>query len=936
MQGAADEEFILSLHDACTGTAHRSSLAAMTRLDSVLNLPDDTRMLDVVRAGLDRADDVRIAVSFTRCSGLGLLIDPLRGVIDRGGKVRVLTSTYQTVTQPEALETLRDLRGVDARVQYGPVGFHANFWWFGAHTGGECWAGSSNLSKGGLVTNLEWNLRRVDADSMATTRAHFDGLWERDDVRGIDDAFLAAYRRVYEAAGQARLPPPLFVADSSPPVVPNSAQLEALARLAELRQRGERRAAVVAATGVGKTYLAAFDVLRSGARTALYVSHRLEHLLQARRSFARVMPSRSLGVVGGGWDESEADIVFASVGSLVRRPELLARPFDYLVIDEFHHAEAPSYGVLRQVRDRAFLLGITATPERQDGHDVLEWCDWNVAYEVRLPEAIDRGWLLPFHYFGIADETVDFANFPWRRLDLVEDLLSVEARAVHVLQHALERGFDGDKRATIGFCAGVRHATFMAEAFLRRGQHAIAVLGTHGVSERERIYARLADPQDPLQWVFVSDILNEGVDLPVVNSVLFLRPTESATLFLQQLGRGLRLYPGTEVLTVLDFVGHHRSAWLTLNALDAPSGGGRRVEVADGVVIKPPRSCEIVLQPRTREILAKINRFASRREACDEAYRRVRAELSRPVLPVDLWNRVDVPELGAFRQAYGSWVACQEAHGDAPTWSGDLAEEHAAFAFLRAVEANWQAQRVSPYALAWGLCATPDRPERGYDAFFERWPQWNPERSALDGSKTWDTVRRKLGAALVGDLLVSSVRDALGSDLLAEVEGRLLYTVNGDHQERHGGVLRTPADLNAFAQYTRPEIVRHFGAQYDPARHNTGMIWFGNEGVIITKLDTSGAIERHQYANRILDRRRFSWTSQNKMSTDNESGRRVVEHLARGLRLHLFVQPRSHAAAYYLGVARVVSAEGLGPMTVIVELERELPSDVLSDFEGNT
>src|SRR5690606_20043161 len=305
-------------------------------------------------------------------------------------------------------------------------------------------------------------------------------------------------------------------------IVPNGAQLEALARLAELRERGERRAAVVAATGVGKTYLAAFDVLQSGARTALFVSHRLAHLLQARRTFARVMPGRSLGVVGGGLDESDADIVFASVGSLVRRPELMARPFDYLVIGEFHHAEAPSYSVLRQIRDRAFLLGITATPERQDGHDVLEWCDWNVAYEVRLPEAIDRGWLLPFHYFGIADETVDFANFPWRRLDQIEDLLSVESRTAHVLQHALERGFDGNKRATIGFCAGIRHAMFMAESFVRRGQNAVAVVGTQSVSDREAIYARLADPKDPLQWVFVSDILNEGVDLPVVNAVLFL------------------------------------------------------------------------------------------------------------------------------------------------------------------------------------------------------------------------------------------------------------------------------------------------------------------------------------------------------------------------------------------------------------------------------
>jgi superfamily II DNA or RNA helicase/HKD family nuclease len=898
--------------------------------DSVLNLPDDIRMLDVVRSAIDRADDVRIAVSFTRCSGLGLLIDPMRSVIDRGGKVRVLTSTYQAVTQPEALEALRSLSGIETRVQSGPVGFHAKFWWFDAKAGGECWVGSSNISKGGLATSLEWNLRRVESDMMATTKAQFDGLWARDDVYGIDDHFLRAYRGVYEAAGRPTEPSQMFVAAASPPVVPNGAQLEALARLAELRQRGERRAAVVAATGVGKTYLAAFDVLRSGARSALYVSHRLEHLLQARRAFARVMPERKLGIVGGRLDESDADIVFASVGSLAGRPELIARPFDYLAIDEFHHAEAPSYGVLRQVRDRAFLLGITATPERQDGHDVLEWCDWNVAYEVRLPEAIDRGWLLPFHYFGIADETVEFANFPWRRLELIEDILSVEARAAHVLQHALERGFDGEKRATIGFCAGVRHATFMAEAFGRLGQSAVAVLGTQAVSEREAIYARLADPKDPLKWVFVSDILNEGVDIPVVNSVLFLRPTESATLFLQQLGRGLRLYPGTEVLTVLDFVGHHRSAWLTFNALDAPSGGGRRTEIADGVVIKPPRSCEVVLQPRTREILAKVSRFAKRRDACEEAYRRVRAELLRPVLPVDLWGRMDVPVLSDFRQAYGSWLACQEAHGDTPAWSDGLVREHAAFAFLRAVEADWQAQRVSPYALTWALCAMPEQPERAYAEFFERWPQWNSERAPLQGSRTWDTVRKELGAALRDDRLDPSIRAALGSSLLGEVEGRLLYTVNSDHKERHGGILRTPADLNVLAQYTRPETVRHFGVQYDPARHNAGMLWFGREGVIITKLDTSGAIEQHQYKNRILDARHFSWTSQNRMSTENEAGRKVVEHAERSLRLHLFVQPRSHSMAYYFGLVRVVSADGLGPMTVIVELEREVPPDIMT------
>lgn len=892
-------------------------------------------MLDVVRAGLARADDVQIAVSFTRCSGLGLLIDPLRELAARGGRARLLTSTYQAITQPEALEALLRLSpGVEAKLQDGPMGFHAKFWWFHEQQGGECWAGSSNLSKGGLATSLEWNLRRTDPATLELTRAQLDALWRRDDVQPLSASAIDAYRRRYLEARRAPSLAPVAAEGPPEPVRPNAAQVEALRQLAEVRAAGGRRTAVIAATGIGKTWLAALDVHRSGARTALYVSHRLEHLLGARDTFSRVFPSRRLGVVGGGLDEAGADIVFATIASLAGRPSLVARPFEYLVVDEFHHVQAPSYEVLRPLRERAFVLGLTATPERQDGHDVLAWCDWNVAYEVRLPEAIDRGWLLPFHYFGIADETLDFTKVRWRRLEEVEDALSVEARVDQVLHHALERGFDGVKRAAIGFCAGLRHAWFMAEAFLRRGQDACWVSGEQPVEERRALYARLADPEDPLAWLFVSDVLNEGVDIPAVNTILFLRPTESATLFLQQLGRGLRLFPGTEVLTVLDFVGHHRSAWVTLHALHAPGGGGIRTEITDGVVLMPPRACEIVLQRRTREILAKVERFTTRREACDEAWERLTAELGRCPMPVDLWSRVDVPDLATFRGAYGSWLEGQRAHGCEPAWARGLADDDPVVRLLRLAEADWQAQRVSPYALLWGLCAEPSDPSRGYERFFERWPHWRAERSPLEGSKTWATVRRKLGEVLDGDRLKLAVQERLGDALLGEVEGRLLYTVNSDHQERHGGILRTPAELNLFARYLRPEILRHFGVHYDPARHNTGMLWLGDEGVIITKLDTSSAKSQHQYTNRLVDAERFVWTSQNQMSELNERGRRLIEHEARGLRLHLFVQPHSHAPAFYLGTGRVETATGAGPMQVVMRLHRPIPEDVLRELVG--
>jgi superfamily II DNA or RNA helicase len=323
---------------------------------------------------------------------------------------------------------------------------------------------------------------------------------------------------------------------------------------------------------VGKTFLAAFDALQAGAKSLLFLSHRKEHLTQAMRTFRHVFgQGRTYGRLYEGFGEAAEDFIFATVISAGGNPAASERHFDYVVVDEFHHAEAPSYKRLLAVLDYQFLLGLTATPERQDGHDVLALCDFNVAYEVRLVEAINRGWLLPFHYFGISDDTVDYGSIPWRSgrfdSDALEVALMLEKRVAEIVKHSLELGFDGPRRATVGFCAGVRHARFMADAFMRRGLAAVAVTGEDSVGFREAVYARLQDARDELEWVFVADVLNEGVDIPCINSILFLRPTESATIFIQQLGRGLRLSPGCEVLTVLDFVGHHKSAWLALSVL---------------------------------------------------------------------------------------------------------------------------------------------------------------------------------------------------------------------------------------------------------------------------------------------------------------------------------------------------------------------------------
>ncbi len=881
-------------------------------------------MVDVVRAGLNWAEQACMAVSFTRCSGLGLLIDPIRELIDRKGSVQLLTSTYQSITQPEALSSLLKLKGLECFVQDGPTGFHSKFWLFDGGARAECWAGSSNLSKGGLADNIEWNLCSVEGAVLAQTRRQFTALLSRPDVYPLSQTLIDVYALKY-AKVTALAFPPSAGGIAGPPPEPNAPQREALRSLASIRAAGLKRAAIIAATGIGKTFLAAFDCRQANARSVLFVSHRLEHLEQARRTFALVL--------------RECHCEFVTVQSLRAQPSLLDRCWDYLVIDEFHHVEASGYRPLRKLRNNGhtFLLGLTATPERQDGRDILEWCDWNIAYELRLHEAIERKWLLPFHYFAITDETIDFLAINWRRgmTAELEQALSIPQRVDLILEQSLSYGFDGPRRATVGFCAGIEHARYMAKAFCERGLVALAVWGQHDVCEREAIYARLADPSDSLEWLFVADVMNEGVDIPAINSLLFLRPTESASIFLQQLGRGLRLSPGCEVLTVLDFVGHHSRAWLALQSINGFTNTGTPEEIGS-FVIKPPRSCEVVLQRKTREMLEKVRRHTTKRGACSEAYEAIKFELKdRVPLPIDLWQRDGAPSFADFRSAYGDWLGCQAAHGDLPGWATGLEHDHLVRRFFRSLETDWQAQRVHAYATIWGMAKGAKDPCSGYEAFFERFPHWKVEKvEPYPVDSVAKTLGKKMPAgAVTASGLASAILALVPKDeLLLEVEGRIQATLSREFEERHGGVLRATGELQLHRFYRRPEIIRHFGTRYDPTKHNKGVLPFGKDIVLVTKLDTSDAVASHQYPNRFIDQQTFEWTSQNRMSRNNSAGRSITEHESEGNVIRLFVQAGSHSEACYLGVVRCLSSVGDNPMLVRFALEQSASLETLKSL----
>jgi superfamily II DNA or RNA helicase/HKD family nuclease/predicted house-cleaning noncanonical NTP pyrophosphatase (MazG superfamily) len=540
-----------------------------------LHTGGNSTLLEALRYEFERCHTARLAVAFVMQSGLELIEGAALAALLRGARLKLLTTDYLGVTEPAALERLCGWHGrLDVKVySEGRRSFHPKAYLFERADGsGRAFIGSANLSRMGLTEGVEWTWTVLDVDAgqpMHELTTRFEELFAAEASLPLSPTWIRDYatRRREQAPTIGAVEAEVRDAEPDlPEVQPREVQRLALLELERLRQDGETRALVVAATGLGKTYLAAFDA--RGADRVLFIAHREELLRQAEAAFVKVYPTRTRGWLADGRDELDRELVFASIQTL-SRPEQLARPelkrFDYIVIDEFHHAAADSYRrVLEQVSPR-FLLGLTATPFRGDQRDLLSLCDGNLAYQVGPLEAIAFGWLVPFRYHGVADVVTYTDDLLTTRKTYDTSKLTLRfntaERAALVLKHYRARA----GRAALGFCVSIEHADFMAAQFRAAGVPAAAVHSGAGSADRVEAVQQLA--HGALAVLFTVDLFNEGVDIPVVDLVMFLRPTESMTIYLQQLGRGLRLSTGKTHLTVLDFIGNYRMAHMKLPLL---------------------------------------------------------------------------------------------------------------------------------------------------------------------------------------------------------------------------------------------------------------------------------------------------------------------------------------------------------------------------------
>lgn len=520
-----------------------------------------------------KAGSVDIIVSFLMESGVNMLIKHLGNALKRGAKIRILTGNYLGITQPSALYLIKRKLGNQIDLCFYNEknrSFHPKSYIFHYEDYSEIYIGSSNISRSALTSGIEWNYRfrsTTDPESYDKFYETFEDLFQNHSI-AIDDEELRKYSKNWHKPAVSK-DLERYDAESEDEKVkelfePRGAQIEALCTLEHTRAEGARRALISAATGVGKTYLAAFDSEKY--KRVLFVAHKEEILRQAANSFQNVRKSDDYGFFDGDEKCTDKSVIFASVATLGKSEYLNETYFskdyfDYVVIDEFHHAVNDQYMRIVEYFKPQFLLGLTATPERMDGRNIYEICDYNVPYEISLKDAINKGMLVPFHYYGIFDKT-DYSQLHQVRgkyddRELNQTYIGNERRYELIYKNYCKYG---SKRA-LGFCCSKEHAKDMAKEFCRRGIPSVAVYSdAHGEYTEDRSIAIQKLMQGEIRVIFSVDMFNEGVDIPAVDMVMFLRPTESPIVFLQQLGRGLRKSMGKEYLNVLDFIGNYEKA----------------------------------------------------------------------------------------------------------------------------------------------------------------------------------------------------------------------------------------------------------------------------------------------------------------------------------------------------------------------------------------
>lgn len=910
-------------------------------------------LLQEIRRELTSANQVDILVSFITVSGVRKLQDVLQQITAVGAqgqsatRLRVLTTTYTGATEARALDELARLPGCEVRVSLDGrrTRLHAKAWLFQRRTGfGSAYVGSANLSGAALTGGLEWTVKlteRAQKGLFDRARAHFETLWEDSEFQRYDPDNVEHRQALATALGRESLGGEPTVSISFFDLQPKTYQREMLEQLAAERAHGRHKNLLVAATGTGKTVVAAFDYRNScrtegGKPRLLFVAHREEILRQALRTYREVLRDPEFGeLLSGGNEPKRVDHLFATIDSLTSRDVVVAVGADHwhtVVVDECHRLSADRFhAFVTAIRPR-ILLGLTATPERSDGRPITPYFDskpdGSPAVELRLWHALDLQLLAPFEYYA-CDDATDFSAVPWDRpgeRDAIEKLVADnDTRARLVVNEWRRLASNPVRSRAIVFCVSVAHAEFMTDWLNRDGLPAACVVGTTNSEERRRAPQRLLNGE--LCALVTVDLYNEGVDMPMVDTLLLLRPTQSPVLFQQQIGRGLRLAPGKESCLVLDFVGQHQRAFRFDRLLSSLTGLTRRELVGgveNGFGSLPP-GCHIHLQRRTREqVLQNLRALTT------QNWRRLKTELQTYAA---LRGRTSVRLADFLRdQALELEDVYRTSTGQG--------------------RSGWTALKRDV-----GLVSEAHEPEEDY--LSRRFG----DLLHVDDQRRLDAMA-SLGEQVKGKRQIATM-DALGIQMLAyQIDGRheqvADYLAFLERLKQHPSIVAELAELSGLLQSRttlRTTVVPGLEdtplclhAAYGVREILTAVGWLTGSrrapfqaGVLplngrqtellFVTLDKSegyhNSISYHDYA---ISAERFHWQTQNGTGPDTPSGQRYLGSSTNDWQFQLFVRARKGDAYRACGRVTMESAEGDRPMSIVWKLEVPLPARLFREF----
>lgn len=921
---------------------------------------DKRNLLNELKRCLSQCEKFYFSVAFINFSGLQLLLDSFKELEEKGVKGRIITSTYFNFTEPKALERIRRFGNIDLKVfiASGDKGFHTKAYIFENSESYKIIIESSNMTQRALKSNVEWNVRTIlkkDDSFCCQVLEEYLNLWKTTSV--VDDKFLNSYGNFLREIKKRRHDEALYFNDYEI-VKPNDMQIKAMKNLKRLRDSGEKKALIIAATGTGKTYLSAFDIMNYNPKKMLFLVHREEILRSAENAFFKLVKNkhRTLGLLTGSSKDLYCDYLFSTIKSMNNYLEHFSRDeFDYIVLDEAHHASSPSYKRILEYFKSNFLLGMTATPERCDRESIFDIFDNNVALEVRLREALELNLVIPFHYFGITDiDSIDLSDVNMKDVDEIVKRLKVNERVDFIIEKMNFYGYDGEKRKCIGFCANIDHARYMTSEFNKRGIKSVCLTGKNSADERKEYIEKLEDDTDELEIIFTVDIFNEGVDIPSVNLILMLRPTTSPVVFIQQLGRGLRKCMEKSFLTVLDFIGNYKRAFLIAIALNGSRYYDKdSLKVAVATEFGDLHGCtniqmDRIVQERILKQLDEEN-FNSMKYLKEEYMEFKKMNEGRiPYFLMDYMKYDGAPDPLKFinkEKIYTAFVAKIEKDEKLK----ELLQNDHFFKVLKEFTGKLPIKRVYEFSIVKYLLShesinfgqakneilkhTEDVDDKSINHAFKCLNQNYYDKSEINGTiRCFEFKDKELYSAWNFKKLIHN------GEYRKYIEDIINYGLIRYEKEFSNKYYGVPF-FKLYMQYkmTDTALLSNYEKAHSSFR-GSGLISNGSEYFIFVDLHKEEGIkESINYKDKFINEGFFQWQSPNSTSQNSERGQNIIHNKERSVNLHIFIRKYRQIDGLvqpyiYIGKGNVIEYQGEKPITVKIKLENQVPFGLYNEF----